>query len=302
MIFLFLVRFHPDMLSDSNSIGKPFRWASESEHYVSKGFHNVLSLISIASNELESDSISGWNLTQAYNNRLDLGAYRTYYKGFTCFFNNTVLRGAGLNGCAIFVRKYWDRTVWRWCIFYFLGLRCFCLRILGLGCFEMMHFLLSGSSTLPLNQQLAGATGFFRTSSNWGVPSVCFLSSRKRVGSLGGKGLGDQTEKKGFQFIWGNVNETQIIVEAIADTMIAFGGSSEWFADWIGIPSFLPEPPAPFLPNSPPDRQTKNTHPSLPVWWCAFLLLYIVHILTVFTVFLIFLFEVREKQILKDIL
>ena len=61
--------------------------------------------------ELESDSISGWNLTQAYNNRLDLGAYRTYYKGFTCFFNNTVLRGAGLNGCAIFVRKYWDRTV-----------------------------------------------------------------------------------------------------------------------------------------------------------------------------------------------
>ena len=121
MIFLFLVRFHPDMLSDSNSIGKPFRWASESEHYVSKGFHNVLSLLSIASNELESDSISGWNLTQAYNNRLDLGAYRTYYKGFTCFFNNTVLRGAGLNGCAIFVRKYWDRTVWRWCIFYFLG-------------------------------------------------------------------------------------------------------------------------------------------------------------------------------------
>ena len=71
----------------------------------------LLSLISIASNELESDSISGWNLTQAYNNRLDLGAYRTYYKGFTCFFNNTVLRGAGLNGCAIFVRKYWDRTV-----------------------------------------------------------------------------------------------------------------------------------------------------------------------------------------------
>ena len=63
--------------------------------------------------ELESDSISGWNLTQAYNNRLDLGAYRTYYKGFTCFFNNTVLRGAGLNGCAIFVRKYWDRTVLR---------------------------------------------------------------------------------------------------------------------------------------------------------------------------------------------
>ena len=30
-----------------------------------------------------------------------------YYKGFTCFFNNTVLRGAGLNGCAIFVRKLW---------------------------------------------------------------------------------------------------------------------------------------------------------------------------------------------------
>lgn len=162
---------------DSDSIGKPFRWASESEHYVSKGFHNVLSLISIASNELESDSISGWNLTQAYNNRLDLGAYRTYYKGFTCFFNNTVLRGAGLNGCAIFVRKYWNRTVWRWCIFYFLGL----------GCFEMMHFLLSGSSTLPLKQQLAGATGFFRTSSDWGVPSVCFLSSRKRVGSFGGR-------------------------------------------------------------------------------------------------------------------
>ena len=146
MIFLFLVRFHPDMLSDSNSIGKPFRWASESEHYVSKGFHNVLSLISIASNELESDSISGWNLTQTYNNRLDLGAYRTYYEGFTCFFNNTVLRGAGLNGCAIFVRKYWDRTVWRWCIFYFLGLRCFCLRIFGLGCFEMMYFLLSGTT------------------------------------------------------------------------------------------------------------------------------------------------------------
>ena len=188
MIFLFLVRFHPDMLSDSNSIGKPFRWASESEHYVSKGFHNVLSLISIASNELESDSISGWNLTQAYNNRLDLGAYRTYYKGFTCFFNNTVLRGAGLNGCAIFVRKYWDRTVWRWCIFYFLGL----------GCFEMMHFLLSGSSTLPLKQQLAGATGFFRTSSDWGVPSVCFLSSRKRVVSLGGKGAWRPDRKEGI--------------------------------------------------------------------------------------------------------
>ena len=254
MIFLFLVRFHPDMLSDSNSIGKPFRWASESEHYVSKGFHNVLSLISIASNELESDSISGWNLTQAYNNRLDLGAYRTYYKGFTCFFNNTVLRGAGLNGCAIFVRKYWDRTVWRWCIFYFLGL----------GCFEMMHFLLSGSSTLPLKQQLAGATGFFRTSSDWGIPSVCFLSSRKRVGSFGGRERGDQAEKKGFQFIWGNVDETQIIVEAIADTMIAFGGSSEWFADWIVIPSFLPEPPAPFLPNSPPDRQTKKYTPQPP--------------------------------------
>ena len=66
-----------------------------------------LSLISIASNELESDSISGCNLTQTYKNRLDSGAYETYYKGFTFFFNNTVLRGAGLNGCAIFVRKLW---------------------------------------------------------------------------------------------------------------------------------------------------------------------------------------------------
>jgi len=65
----------------------------------------------------------------------------------------------------------------------------------------MMHFLLSGSSTLPLKQQLAGATGFFRTSSDWGIPSVCFLSSRKRVGSFGGRERGDQAEKKGFQFI-----------------------------------------------------------------------------------------------------
>ena len=29
---------------------------------------------------------------------------------------------------------------------------------------------------------------FFRTSSDWGVPSVCFPSSGKRVGSLGGRG------------------------------------------------------------------------------------------------------------------
>ena len=66
-----------------------------------------MSLISIASNELESDSISGWNLTQTSKNRLDSGAYGTHSKGFTFSFNNTVLRGAGLNGCAIFVRKLW---------------------------------------------------------------------------------------------------------------------------------------------------------------------------------------------------
>ena len=67
----------------------------------------------------------------------------------------------------------------------------------------MMHFLLSGSSTLPLNQQLAGATGFFRTSSDWGVPSVCFLSSRKRVGGFGGKGGGGPAGKKGIKIILG---------------------------------------------------------------------------------------------------
>ena len=82
--------------------------------------------------------------------------------------------------------------------FYFTGLRCFYLRFLGLCCFEMMYFLLSGSSTLPLNQQLTGATGFFRTSSDWGVSSVCFLSSRKRVGSLGGKGARRPGRKEGI--------------------------------------------------------------------------------------------------------
>ena len=61
----------------------------------------------MSSNELESDSISGWNLTQTSKNRLDSGAYGTHSKGFTFSFNNTVLRGAGLNGCAIFVRKLW---------------------------------------------------------------------------------------------------------------------------------------------------------------------------------------------------
>ena len=39
----------------------------------------------------------------------------------------------------------------------------------------------------------------------------------------------------GFQFIWGNGDETQNIMEAFADIMFAFRGSSEWFADWIGI-------------------------------------------------------------------
>ena len=53
-------------------------------------------------------------------------------------------------------------------------------------------------STLPLNQQLTGATGFFRTSSDWGVSSVCFLSSRKRVGSLGGKGARRPGRKEGI--------------------------------------------------------------------------------------------------------
>ena len=73
--------------------------------------------------------------------------------------------------------------------FYFTGLRCFCLRFLGLCCFEMMYFLLSGGSTLPLNQQLAGATGFFSAhQQTGGVPSVCFPSSGKRVRSLGGRG------------------------------------------------------------------------------------------------------------------
>ena len=62
-----------------------------------------------------------------------------------------------------------------------------------------------------------------------------FSVFQEEGGEFWRKGAGDQAEKKGFQFIWGNVDETQIIVEAIADTMIAFGGSSEWFADWIGI-------------------------------------------------------------------
>ena len=34
----------------------------------------------------------------------------------------------------------------------------------------------------------------------------------------------------GFQFIWGNGDETQNIMEAFADIMFAFRGSSEWFA------------------------------------------------------------------------
>ena len=37
--------------------------------------------------------------------------------------------------------------------------------------------------------------------------------------------------KNWLQRILHDEDETQIIVEAIADTMIAFGGSSEWFAD-----------------------------------------------------------------------
>ena len=87
----------------------------------------------------------------------------------------------------------------------------------------MMHFLLSGSSTLPLNQQLAGATGFFRTSSDWSVPSVCFLSSRKRVGRLGGKGAGRPGRKEGIPIQSANYSDEPpraIIVSAMASTMI----------------------------------------------------------------------------------
>ena len=85
--------------------------------------------------------------------------------------------------------------------FYFTGLRCFCLRFLGLCCFEMMYFLLSGGSTLPLNQQLAGATGFFPHISRLGASHLYVFRLLGRGWGVWVEGAGDQAEKKGFQFI-----------------------------------------------------------------------------------------------------
>ena len=73
--------------------------------------------------------------------------------------------------------------------FYFPGLRCFCLRIWGLGCFEDdIFFYFPGLLLSHLTSKWLEQLVFFRTSSDWGVPSVCFPSSWKRVGSLGGRG------------------------------------------------------------------------------------------------------------------
>ena len=81
--------------------------------------------------------------------------------------------------------------------FYFTGLRCFYLRFLGLCCFEMMYFLLSGGSTLPLNQQLAGATGFFfRTSADWGRPICMFSVFWEEGGEFGRKGRASRQKRR----------------------------------------------------------------------------------------------------------
>ena len=85
--------------------------------------------------------------------------------------------------------------------FYFPGLCCFCPRIWESGCLKMMYFLLSGGSTLPLNLQMAGATGVFPHIIRLGASRLYVFRLLGRGWGVWEEGAGDQAEKKGFRFI-----------------------------------------------------------------------------------------------------
>ncbi len=95
--------------------------------------------------------------------------------------------GAGLNGAPFFRPQILGSDCFKDDVFStFWDYAVFVCEFWGLGCFEMMHFLLWGS-TLPTNQQLAGATGFFPTSSDWGASRLyVFCLPGRGWGSLGG--------------------------------------------------------------------------------------------------------------------
>ena len=69
----------------------------------------------------------------------------------------------------------------------------------GSGCLKIIFFYFPGLLLSHLTSKWLEQLVFFRTSSDWGVPSVCFPSSGKRVGGWE-EGAGDQAEKKGFRF------------------------------------------------------------------------------------------------------
>ena len=71
----------------------------------------------------------------------------------------------------------------------------------GSGCLKMMYFLLSGGSTLPLNLQMAGATGVFPHIIRLGASRLYVFRLLGRGWGVWEEGAGDQAEKKGFRFI-----------------------------------------------------------------------------------------------------
>ena len=80
--------------------------------------------------------------------------------------------------------------------FYFPGLRCFCPRIWGLGCFEDDVFSLSGAAPLPLNLQVAGATGFFPHIIRLGRPICMFSVFWEEGGEFGRKGRASRQKRR----------------------------------------------------------------------------------------------------------
>ena len=77
-----------------------------------------------------------------------------------------------------------------------LKMICFCPRIWGLGCFKMMYFLLSGAAPLPLNLQVAGATGFFPHIIQLGRPICMFSVFWEEGGEFGWKGRATRQKRR----------------------------------------------------------------------------------------------------------
>ena len=84
--------------------------------------------------------------------------------------------------------------------FYFPGLRCFCLRIWGLSCFEDDVFSLSGAVHFHLTSKWLEQPVFPHIIRP-GRPVCMFSVFWEEGGEFGRKGRDDQAEKKGFQFI-----------------------------------------------------------------------------------------------------